>query len=113
MPVERPVSRVLKLAMLGPLTLASGYVSRGSSGTRPQGRPLRRVRSGMAVLICTGAFGLLGLVRYADQVRWTSAGAWLVVPALCSLLGLGLSGPAVSALLDPPEAGSSALPQSA
>ncbi|MDH6133490.1 hypothetical protein P3T37_002886 [Kitasatospora sp. MAA4] len=64
---------------------------------------LRRVRGGMAALVCTGGFGLLGLVRYADRVHWASPGAWLVVLVLCSLLGLGLSGVGVSALLDPPE----------
>ncbi|WP_035796147.1 hypothetical protein [Kitasatospora mediocidica] len=64
---------------------------------------LRRVRGGMAALVCTGGFGLLGLVRYADRVHWASPGAWLVVLVLCSLLGLGLSGVGISALLDPPE----------
>ncbi|GAA1251212.1 hypothetical protein GCM10009665_47410 [Kitasatospora nipponensis] len=63
---------------------------------------LRRVRGGMAALVVTGLFGLIGLVRYADQVRWSSPGAWLVVLVLCSLLGLGISGAGLSALLDPP-----------
>ncbi|WP_441249159.1 hypothetical protein [Kitasatospora sp. McL0602] len=64
---------------------------------------LRRVRSGMAALVCTGSFGLLGLLRYGDRISWSSPGAWAVLLVLLSFTGLGLSGYAASALLDPPE----------
>ncbi|MEY9873848.1 peptidoglycan/LPS O-acetylase OafA/YrhL [Streptacidiphilus sp. MAP12-33] len=70
-------------------------------------RELHRVRHGMLALVVTGVLGLVGLVRYADQVRWASAGAWGVVAVLMLFLGMGLAGLGLSAIL--PEA----LPQSA
>ncbi|MFI5529728.1 hypothetical protein ACIA8O_14430 [Kitasatospora sp. NPDC051853] len=66
---------------------------------------LRRVRNGMAALLVTGTFGLIGLVREAGQVSWDQTGAWAVVLVLCAFLGLGLSGLGVGWMLDP------ALPQ--
>jgi hypothetical protein len=65
-------------------------------------RELRRVRHGMVALVVTGALGVVGLIRYADQVRWASVGAWGVVAVLMLLLGMGLAGLGLSAIL--PEA---------
>jgi hypothetical protein len=65
-------------------------------------RELRRVRHGMVALVVTGLLGLIGLVRYADQVRWSSVGAWGVVAVLMLLLGMGLAGLGLAAIL--PEA---------
>ncbi|GAA2247058.1 MULTISPECIES: hypothetical protein [Kitasatospora] len=63
---------------------------------------LRRVRSGMAALVGTGLLGLAGLLRYAGLVRWASPGSWLIVLALVSFTGLGLSGVGASFLFAPP-----------
>ncbi|MEU5385706.1 MULTISPECIES: hypothetical protein [Kitasatospora] len=63
---------------------------------------LRRVRGGMAAMVLTGLLGLTGLVRYGALVAWRQPGAWLTVLVLTALLGLGLCGFGLSALLDPP-----------
>ncbi|WP_157032254.1 hypothetical protein [Kitasatospora cheerisanensis] len=63
---------------------------------------LRRVRSGMAALVLTGLLGLAGLVRYGSRIAWHQPAAWVAVLVLTALLGLGLCGYGVSALLDPP-----------
>ncbi|MFI6443939.1 hypothetical protein [Kitasatospora sp. NPDC050543] len=63
---------------------------------------LRRVRGGMAALVCTGLLGLAGLLRHADRIAWGSPGAWLVVLALLTFTGLGLCGAGLSWLFDPP-----------
>ncbi|MEV4560107.1 hypothetical protein AB0K51_24375 [Kitasatospora sp. NPDC049285] len=63
---------------------------------------LRRVRSGMAALVLTGLLGLAGLIRYGAHVAWHQPAAWVAVLVLTALLGLGLCGYGVSAVLDPP-----------
>ncbi|BAJ32030.1 MULTISPECIES: hypothetical protein [Kitasatospora] len=63
---------------------------------------LRRVRGGMAAMVLTGLLGLTGLARYGDLVAWRQPGAWIAVLVLTALLGLGLCGYGVSAVLDPP-----------
>ncbi|RKE22448.1 hypothetical protein [Streptomyces sp. TLI_171] len=63
---------------------------------------LRRVRSGMAAMVITGLLGLAGLIRYGGHVAWRLPTAWVVVLVLTALLGLGLCGYGVSAVLDPP-----------
>ncbi|WP_042430831.1 hypothetical protein [Streptacidiphilus anmyonensis] len=70
-------------------------------GTVREGE-LRRVTHGMVAMVVTGLLGLLGLVRYADQVRWSCVGAWGVVAVLMLFLGMGLAGLGLSAVL--PEA---------
>ena len=65
-------------------------------------RDLRRVRHGLAALILTGALGLVGLVRSAGQIHWGSLGTWSVAAVLLLMLGMGLSGLGLAALLPPP-----------
>ncbi len=65
-------------------------------------RDLRRVRHGMAALVVTGLLGLVGLVRCAGQVHWGSLGTWVIVAVLLNLLGMGLCGLGLSALLPVP-----------
>ena len=65
-------------------------------------RDLRRVRHGMAALVVTGLLGMAGLVRCAGQVHWGSLGTWVIVAVLLNLLGMGLCGIGLSALLPAP-----------
>ncbi|WP_042383003.1 hypothetical protein [Streptacidiphilus melanogenes] len=65
-------------------------------------RELRRVNHGMVAMVVTGLLGLIGLFRYAGQVRWSSVGAWGVVAVLMLFLGMGLAGLGLAAAL--PEA---------
>ncbi|WP_133259830.1 hypothetical protein [Streptacidiphilus pinicola] len=62
-------------------------------------RALRRVTHGMVAMVVAGLLGLVGLLRYADQVRWGSVGAWGVVAVLMLLLGMGLAGLGLAAAL--------------
>ncbi|WP_042368571.1 hypothetical protein [Streptacidiphilus neutrinimicus] len=70
-------------------------------GTVREGE-LRRVNHGMVAMVVTGLLGLIGLVRCADQVRWSSVGAWCMVAVLMLFLGMGLAGLGLAAVL--PEA---------
>jgi hypothetical protein len=88
----------LDVRVMAAFGLTFGLAMLGSVGERE----LRRVRHGMVAMVVTGLLGLIGLLRYADQVRWSSVGAWGVVAVLMLLLGMGLAGLGLSAVL--PEA---------
>ncbi|MFJ4674656.1 MULTISPECIES: hypothetical protein [unclassified Kitasatospora] len=91
-------ARPIDVRALGAWTLAFG------AGLAAASREcdLRRVRGGMAAMVLTGLLGLTGLVRYGARVSWHQPGGWIAVLVLTALLGLGLCGYGVSALIDPP-----------
>lgn len=88
----------LDVRVMAAFGLTFGTAMLGAVGERE----LRRVRHGMVAMVVTGLLGLTGLLRYADQVRWASVGAWGVVAVLMLFLGMGLAGLGLSAIL--PEA---------
>jgi hypothetical protein len=51
----------------------------------------RRLKAASAAYAAFGALGLLALVRFAGSIAWSSAGAWILVVVLGSLLVGGIA----------------------
>nr|WP_232328515.1 oxygenase MpaB family protein [Kibdelosporangium sp. MJ126-NF4]CEL23011.1 hypothetical protein [Kibdelosporangium sp. MJ126-NF4]CTQ90151.1 hypothetical protein [Kibdelosporangium sp. MJ126-NF4] len=56
------------------------------------GGDLRRAAIGLVALIAFGVLALVGVLRYADGLRWQSPSAWIFVLAVVVLLGTGAIG---------------------